>query len=88
MMPLFRIFMFSSAICAKERAAPKNGIFILTERVLRKNAGDRFFHNPTKTGPYASDKHGFKFEDLAFASADCAWPERQSGADWTGRDLI
>jgi len=85
---VFLICIFSSAIFAEERATPKNGLSILAERLLCKNAGDRFFYDPTKTGPYPSDEDGFKFEDVAFASADCAWPERQSGADWTGRDLI
>jgi hypothetical protein len=62
--------IFSSAIFAEEKATSKNGLILLAERLLGKNAGDRFFYYPTRTGPYAPDEYGFKFEDVTFASED------------------
>ncbi len=67
-MGLFLLFLiFSSAIFAEEKATSKNGLILLVERLLGKNAGDRFFYHPTGTGPYAPNEYGFKFEAVIFA---------------------
>lgn len=44
-MLLFLLFLiFSSAIFAEEKATSKNGLLLLAERLLGKNAGDRLFY--------------------------------------------
>ena len=69
-----RIFLLSliliGPLLADENVKPKNGISQLAERLLGKNAGNRFFYYPTKTGPYAPNEYGFEFEDVTFPSED------------------
>jgi len=62
--------MFVLPVFAEEKKESKNGLSQLAERFLGKNAGNRFFYYPTKTGPYPPDQYGFEFEDVTFPSED------------------
>ena len=62
--------LFLGPLFAEEEPKKKNGLSQLAEKLLGKNAGNRFFYYPTKEGPYSPDEYGFRYEDVTFPSED------------------